>query len=66
MSSYDILVDAYDELFPLNGAMVHFIEQQMGGRMGGIHLLDAGCGTGALAIALYYLSPELKLLDRMP
>lgn len=63
MSSYDILVDAYDELFPLNGAMVHFIEQQMGGRMGGIHLLDAGCGTGALAIALARHNAGVKAFD---
>ena len=63
MNSYDILVDAYDELFPLNAGMVHFVEQQFGGRVSGLRLLDAGCGTGSLAIALARHGAGVKAFD---
>lgn len=63
MDSYDILVDAYDELFPLNAGMVHFVEQQLGGRVDGLRLLDAGCGTGSLAIALARHGAGVKAFD---
>lgn len=66
MSSYDILVEAYDELFPLNAGMVHFVEQQFGGRVNGLHLLDAGCGTGSLAIALARHGAGIKAFDLNP
>lgn len=52
MNSYDILVDAYDEVFPLNQQMIQFVEQQFNNKVGGLTMIDAGCGTGSLAIAL--------------
>ncbi len=63
MSSYDMLVNTYDELFPLNAAMVRFVENQFDNQVSGLKLLDAGCGTGSLAIALARHGAGVKGFD---
>ncbi len=51
MSFYTSIVDAYDQLFPLNQEQEALVERQVG-TLSGKRLLDAGCGTGSLAISL--------------
>ncbi len=63
MSSYDILVHTYDDVFPLNPAMVKFVEEQFNNQVSGTKLLDAGCGTGSLAIALARHGAAVKAFD---
>lgn len=62
-SSYDMLVNYYDELFPLNQAMVRFVEQQFDNQVSGLKMVDAGCGTGSLAIALARHGAGVKAFD---
>ena len=62
MSFYHDIVSAYDEIFPLNQQQVCFIEQ-MFSQLGGKKMLDAGCGTGSLAIALGRRSASVRAFD---
>ncbi len=62
MSFYKDIVNAYDEIFPLNIKQLSFIED-MYASLGGKKMLDAGCGTGSLAIALGRRSAFVKAFD---
>lgn len=48
MEFYDVIADAYDELFPLEAAKVTFVA----GSLPGPRVLDVGCGSGALGLGL--------------
>ncbi|MGP1457967.1 MAG: class I SAM-dependent methyltransferase [Treponema sp.] len=50
MNLYDIIADDYDRIFPLDEELVAFVERIFPDKNG--VLIDAGCATGALAIAL--------------
>ncbi len=62
MSFYKDIVNAYDEIFPLNLNQLSFVEN-MYTSLGGKKMLDAGCGTGSLAIALGRRSASVKAFD---
>ncbi len=62
MSFYQEIVKAYDEIFPLNPKQLSFIEG-MYKALAGKTMLDAGCGTGSLAIALGRRGAAVKAFD---
>ncbi|MCW3789052.1 class I SAM-dependent methyltransferase [Plebeiibacterium sediminum] len=62
MSFYKDIVNAYDEIFPLNIKQLSFVED-LYASLGGKKMLDAGCGTGSLAIALGRRSASVKAFD---
>lgn len=45
---YDLIADSYRELFPLEGAKVSFVNEYLSGP----RVLDVGCGSGDLGVAL--------------
>ncbi len=62
MSFYQEIVTAYDEIFPLNPKQLSCIENVYK-NLAGKTMLDAGCGTGSLAIALGRRSATVKAFD---
>ncbi len=62
MAFYQDIVSAYDEIFPLNKMQVSFIERVCPGFVGK-YFLDAGCGTGSLAIDLGRKGAGVKAFD---
>jgi len=52
MAFYSSISNAYDAIFPFNPAQLEFIEACFGGAVAGKRIVDAGCGTGSLAIML--------------
>ncbi|NPA35493.1 MAG: class I SAM-dependent methyltransferase [Chlorobi bacterium] len=63
MPFYSTIAKAYDELFPLNPNQTDFVESSFGGSVAGKHLVDAGCGTGSLAIMLARRSARVFAFD---
>ncbi len=51
MSFYTSIAEAYDQLFPLDKEQEELVNRQVGG-LSGKKILDAGCGTGNLAISM--------------
>ncbi len=62
MSFYQEIVTAYDEIFPLNPKQLSYVEG-MCKLLSGKKILDAGCGTGSLAIALGRRSASVNAFD---
>jgi 2-polyprenyl-3-methyl-5-hydroxy-6-metoxy-1,4-benzoquinol methylase len=62
MAFYQDIVSAYDEIFPLNKMQVSFIERVYPA-FTGKYFLDAGCGTGSLAIDLGRKGAGVKAFD---
>ncbi|MGF7138071.1 class I SAM-dependent methyltransferase [Roseimarinus sediminis] len=50
MEFYTSIADHYDYIFPLNKQQLNWVKQETGTTS--LHLLDAGCATGSLAIEL--------------
>lgn len=50
MEFYTSIADHYDHIFPLNKQQLNWVKQETGATS--LHLLDAGCATGSLAIEL--------------
>lgn len=50
MAFYQSIADHYDDIFPLNPAQVNFVLERLDS--GNMKILDVGCGTGNLCIAL--------------
>ena len=62
MSFYSSIVKGYDEIFPLNKAQADFIESIFP-VLYGKKILDAGCGTGSLAIEMGRRSARVEAFD---
>ncbi len=52
MSFYSSISKVYDDIFPLNPVRLEFVEKCLNGSVAGKRIIDAGCGTGSLAIML--------------
>ncbi|TAJ12510.1 methyltransferase domain-containing protein [Marinilabiliaceae bacterium JC017] len=63
MAFYNSIADVYDQLFPLNMGQVEFIEKSFPGVLSGVRLIDAGCGTGSLAIMLARRGANVAAFD---
>jgi glycine/sarcosine N-methyltransferase len=61
MAFYESISPYYDDIFPLNPAQVNFILESLDS--GNIKLLDVGCGTGSLSIALSHHFLEVYGID---
>nr|WP_319399391.1 class I SAM-dependent methyltransferase [uncultured Carboxylicivirga sp.] len=63
MEFYSNIVDAYDQLFPFNEKQLLFVEKALNGQLAQKSILDMGCGTGSLAIALARRSAKVRAFD---
>jgi SAM-dependent methyltransferase len=63
MSFYQSIADSYDSVFPLNDPQVLFVRKALGQTR---RVLDAGCGTGTLCLALSRLGFSCLGLDLEP
>jgi len=63
MEFYSNIADAYDELFPFNEKQLFFVEKALGGQLVQKSILDMGCGTGSLAIAMARRSAKVRAFD---
>ncbi len=62
MAFYESISDVYDLIFPLNPAQLDFIRQGVG-NIGRSHILDVGCGTGSLSLALAGICKDVTGID---
>ncbi len=63
MEFYSQIVQAYDAIFPLNEKQLDFVEGALGGRLLSKSILDIGCGTGSLSIAMGRRSAKVRSFD---
>ncbi len=63
MSFYSSISEAYDDIFPFNPVQLEFVESCLEGAVAGKCLVDAGCGTGSLAIMLARRSAKVIGFD---
>lgn len=63
MAFYSSISIAYDQLFPLNPAQAEFIDGCFAHSVAGKSIIDAGCGTGSLAIILARRSAKVFGFD---
>jgi len=63
MAFYNHIVEAYDQLFPLNPKQQDFVEEALGVDLSNKRILDIGCGTGSLAINLARRSASVDAFD---
>jgi SAM-dependent methyltransferase len=62
--NYDHIAAIYEKIFPLSEEALAFISGRAGGR--GAEVLDAGCGTGELAISLQKSGYKVTAFDLEP
>ena len=63
MSFYSSISKAYDSIFPFNPVQLEFVESCFNGTVVGKRIIDAGCGTGSLAIMLARRSARVSGFD---
>jgi 2-polyprenyl-3-methyl-5-hydroxy-6-metoxy-1,4-benzoquinol methylase len=63
MSFYSSIAFAYDSIFPLKPVQAEFVESCFSDSVAGKKIIDAGCGTGALAILLARRSAQVFGFD---
>lgn len=63
MAFYDKIVVAYDELFPPNAQQLNFVLKLRNESISHSKILDVGCGTGSLAIALARTGALVRAFD---
>jgi len=63
MAFYSSISNAYDAIFPFDPAQLEFVEASFGGLVAGKRIVDAGCGTGSLAIMLARRSAKVIGFD---
>ncbi len=63
MAFYSSISIAYDQLFPLNPAQAEFVNSCFANSVSGKKIIDAGCGTGSLAIQLARRSAQVFGFD---
>jgi len=61
MALYESIADYYDQLFPLKKIRIAFLDSLIGDRTA--HILDIGCATGELALALAKKGHHVKGID---
>jgi len=66
MDFYSNISRYYDEIFPLNSAQITFIQRCFDSPYHNVNLLDAGCGTGVLAIELAEKGFNVHAIDYEP
>lgn len=62
MPFYKSIADYYEQIFPLNKAQITFVKESFHGPKQS-SLLDIGCGTGSLSIALSEFSETVTAID---
>ncbi|MBR8534244.1 class I SAM-dependent methyltransferase [Carboxylicivirga sediminis] len=63
MVFYSELVEAYDAVFPLNPKQLEFVQKACDGSLASKSVLDMGCGTGSLSIAMARQSAKVRAFD---
>ncbi|MCT4590779.1 MAG: class I SAM-dependent methyltransferase [Carboxylicivirga sp.] len=63
MAFYSKIVEAYDAIFPLNPKQLEFVQQACTGALASKNILDIGCGTGSLSIAMARQSARVRAFD---
>ncbi|MCU4154518.1 class I SAM-dependent methyltransferase [Carboxylicivirga sp. A043] len=63
MAFYSEIVEAYDAIFPFNEAQLAFVEGACKGSLVSKSILDIGCGTGSLSIAMARRSARVRSFD---
>ena len=63
MSFYEEIADYYDYIFPLNTAQIDFVNSCIEEPLRNRTILDIGCGTGDLAIALSDMGFDITSID---
>jgi len=63
MAFYSQLVEAYDKLFPFSRPQLEFVERVLEGSLSNMRIMDMGCGTGSLAIAMARRSAKVRAFD---
>nr|WP_321408736.1 class I SAM-dependent methyltransferase [uncultured Carboxylicivirga sp.] len=63
MDFYSNISEMYDQLFPFNEKQLLFVEKAVGGKFAQKSILDMGCGTGSLAIAMARRSAKVRAFD---
>jgi glycine/sarcosine N-methyltransferase len=62
MDLYDALADIYGDIFPLSAERVEFVCSLL--PQGNAHIMDVGCATGDLALALARRNIRVTAIDR--
>lgn len=62
MKFYQSIAEHYEQIFPLNKAQITFVKESFHGAKKS-RLLDIGCGTGSLSIALSKLFETVTAID---
>ncbi len=63
MTFYTSISKAYDELFPFNPTQAEYVQSCFSNSVAGKMIIDAGCGTGALAVMLARRSAHVLGFD---
>jgi glycine/sarcosine N-methyltransferase len=63
MDFYESIAEYYDHIFPLDGVQVDFVKGALSEPYRGRKVLDVGCGTGSLAVALAHVGFRVAAID---
>lgn len=63
MEFYSNIYRYYDDVFPLNKSQISFVNSCINEKLGNGKLLDIGCGTGRLPIALFDYFKNISAID---